>query len=1107
MTRFYAENQGSYTEISLRTKRGLLTKEVSIPVAEWEHKLPENILPVMAVLNNILEASELPKYEDRILLQHSDVSMLTDSEAHILGLPPSVPYAFDIKTSGTIDQSTFSISTSWVNAGGAPEFGVEHDGAFVKHGKKLYRIPSPLYEIVQAAYKLADRDQTQNSRYEALANLHQLIPQDNRVKTDKYLGSIRVLHASAFSLQLPIDGESFQFNPVLFSRKALGRAEESGRILDEAESLLTDKLQAVFSNDRFKRWQEARDCYAIDNGFYVYIDSDLKKALNVVRQMQKANVEERKSFIRYPQRYIKEALSGQITEDYIERLFVETEQYADNVRGIGLWQPPVLPWIVKEPNSWLPERFGLKIGDQYLQIEAKEVPSFRERAQAAYDSGFSSIEHNGINIPINKESIQQIEKLQGIATPLNMGRGQLDNEYKANDNIGAYKHFLIVDDNFNDLTYKINPIRRLIEPSYNLPVVLKSILKEHQKEGLKWLIDSWSDGLPGVLLADDMGLGKTLQALVFLAWIREQKQKGHAKCKWPLLIIAPTALLNNWQREIESHLHESGLGEICLVYGKNLTQLRSQKVNDIQSGKTNLNRNELMRADVVLTTYETYRDYHHSFAGVRFSVAVLDEAQKIKNPKSQVNRAIESLNSDFVITMTGTPIENAIEDLWTIMQRTWPGYLGSLKDFSSSFSPDNYDSLASLTLKLKEPAYKDSTSPVLCRRMKEDILGDLPRKIPHFERLHMPPKQADIYRKVIAEAKGENAPPMLHTLHSLRGISLHPTDPNIVMSESSYASFDAYIADSARLSKTFEILDRIHEIGNDKVLLFIESLNMQGLVAEIIKKRYGLKNRPFIINGKTGADRIQKAADSFQENSDFDVMILSPKVGGVGLTLTAANHVIHLSRWWNPAVEDQATDRVYRIGQKKEVHVYYPIALHPDTEIREHSFDEKLNSLLQRKRQLSRDMLLPPENSKDAENLFKETVGFTTDTQSIRIDELDNMGPIEFERWVLGKASQAGYKTDATQQTHDFRADGIITHIGTNQKFILQCKHCTSGDRYSHEKVIEDLLIAKRAYDPEGDAGLVALTNAFFAPALLRKMEKHGIRHFDRDNIINWPML
>ena len=946
-----------------------------------------------------------------------------------------------------------------------------------------------------------------------------------------YLNSVRILHASAFSLQIPTDGVGFQFNPVLFSRKAVGRAQDDDRRLDEAENLLTPRLQAIFAGDRFKRWNEVRDCYAVDNGVYVYIDADLKKALNVVRRIQQADAEQRKKFIRFPHRTIKEQLGSDIASEAIEHLFVETEQYAENVIGLGLWEPPVIPWISKQPNSWLPEKFGLKIGNSYVQIKPDEVKKVREEvARRISAPGINECElepfvYDGVEFPRTPEGLAEtlagLEKLGGIVPPnAKLDDGRFLTEAQKIKIKSSLPQFLLVEDNLEEVRYHVKPVKRSTSTIYDPPLVLKSTLKVHQRQGLKWLIESWTSGMPGVLLADDMGLGKTLQALTFLAWLKDRKQDGHPRCREPVIIIAPTGLLNNWQREIEIHLREPYLGEICKAYGNNLSVVRIANQNDLMTGQVNIDRNQLRKFDVVLTTYETYRDYHHSFGGIKFSAAVLDECQKIKNPKSQVNRALASMNAEFVIAMTGTPVENAMEDLWTVLDRAWPGFLGDLKSFSSSYSPENQSGLSELTRRLKGPATDEISSPIMWRRMKEDILDDLPRKIIHPNpkdaddlikllqsdmAMDMPPEQANAYLEVVNRDKEESPPPMLYTLHKLRGISLHPIDPETILSEGNFASYDKYIAGSARLTKAIQILDSAHR-KNEKVLIFIETIAMQTLMAEIVKKRYVLKKRPDVINGKTGTDRIQRFVDEFQADPNFDVMVLSPKVGGVGLTLTAANHVIHLSRWWNPAVEDQSTDRAYRIGQKKEVHVYYPMAIHPDTYIRENSFDLKLNALLERKRKLSRDMLIPPENLADTENLFKETVGFSNRKPSISIEELDRMDDKAFERWVLSAARQNGYVADGTRTSWDYGSDGILEHKETGHRFIIQCKH-SNLPKFESDKVIEDLLRARSAYDNSGFATLVALTNTYFVPRLIKRMDELKIRHFDRDSICQWPNL
>jgi hypothetical protein len=332
--------------------------------------------------------------------------------------------------------------------------------------------------------------------------------------------------------------------------------------------------------------------------------------------------------------------------------------------------------------------------------------------------------------------------------------------------------------------------------------------------------------------------------------------------------------------------------------------------------------------------------------------------------------------------------------------------------------------------------------------MKADHLDGLPEKNICIRKRPMPEVQARIYGEIVARAKQPGAGPMLETLHLLRSISLHPTWPPAT----EISDPNSFIEQSARLTETFAILDEI-ERRREKVLIFVESLELQEHLALMIKNRYGLKRRPMQINGEIGGEKRQKLVDEFQsERGVFDVMILSPRAGGVGLTLTTANHVIHLSRWWNPAVEDQCTDRIYRIGQEQAVRVYYPMAIHPL--YGESSFDELLHTLLTRKRSLSQRMLLPPVNLKRDENWFADNLGRTRD-QAIEpadIREIDVMEPTGFERWALGRCVALGWDVSRTPKSHDGGADGVLVHRLTNARAIVQCKHKQHNEGFAGQK-------------------------------------------------------
>ena len=895
----------------------------------------------------------------------------------------------------------------------------------------------------------------------------------------------------------------------------LGRTRMVTCPLVKQRVLLPEALQDVFAKERFPNWNDCRDRYGLGNHHYIYIEPALQKALTVVRRVQTSDVDTRRRFARNPQAHLKDALAHDpVAADSVDHLFVVTEQYSQRVVDLGIWQPPVLPWLKREPNSWLPERFGLQIGDKRIELGPKEIEPARQAVADAIVDGTEIIRLNGHEIPANKKTLEALDALIGFAEPeadytraAAESPSDVSGEPEPGDEpaVPPGKVFLIVDENYEKVSYarKLAP-RTPGNDICDIPPSLLTPLKPHQEEGLAWLQSAWRVGFPGVLLADDMGLGKTLMALVFMKWLLDARAKLGPE-RLPLLVIAPTGLLTNWNAEHERHLSTPGLGTPLRAYGSNLRQIRANGHAgcDVDLGQPLLDRTKLQEADWILTTFETLRDYHHSFAKVRFAAAVYDEAQKIKNPASQLARAAKTVNADFTVAMTGTPVENRLEDLWAIMDVAYPGYLPDLKTFSNDFPPENLDALKRLKSKLIDPV--DDTPSVMLRRMKADKLEGLPDKEAKALRRNMPPRQAESYAEIITRGRQASGPgSMLQILHHMRGISLHPVDPQ----QANGIPHDEYIAWSARLATTFDILRQV-SAAKEKALIFVESLDMQTVLAAMIKREFKLSKQPMLINGTISGEKRQRAVDDFQKRrGEFDVMILSPKAGGVGLTLTAANHVIHLSRWWNPAVEDQCTDRIYRIGQTAHaVRVYYPIAVHP--EIGDSSFDVKLHELLERKRTLSRDLLMPPVlPGEDESALFRDTIGDTgkqkNPADDTSLNELDLMTPIQFENWVLQRLQASGYRAQRTAQSRDGGADGIAVHSLTGELVIVQCKH--RPGRNCDSEPIDDLLKARHAYG-QADARLIAVTTAECYTAQAReRAARYGVELVARELLLAFPL-
>jgi len=965
-----------------------------VRVAEWSARLGSTAVSRLLVRAEdeqpATDGSPLVELgEDAIRLHPEAVAALSTSEAEALGLPPTAQLALDLASRGLVSDSDFRVESRWVRPGGAP-VRANVRGPFLDAEGQTWRIPEPLFSLWRQARELAE-PMGDSDRFAAMARLKEGLPEDSAspVAANAYLADTRVHFASGFSLSLGRTG-AFDFDPVLFGKAATAAAAEGEATLDEAaDSVLPPAAQKLFSEDRFRRRSEAMPVYVLRTGEYVFIDPALRPALSEVRRLQDAPEAERRSFLANPRRLLKERLGAEVAERTgLDALFIETEQFSARVAGVDLWRQQVLPWIKSQPNSWLPEKFGLRIGQGYYSVRPEDVGELKSRIDSAADCSAETVPVGGLLhpeqpdlrppdvIPMTDQVRQAVHQLDEITREFAGLDGEEPGPKDATADeppSGPEKLFLTVRENFEEVDYARAGATGELAASWAtpaLPARVSTSLKAHQVDGFSWLAHSHSSGRPGALLADDMGLGKTLQAICFMAWLREQDRTAEQDA--PFLVVAPTGLLENWRSEIRRHLKAPLLGQEVLAFGSGLKLLAEgalRGTRDTTSGRAGLDAGDLTRAGVVLTTYETLRDYHFSFARIPFGLIVFDEIQKLKNPTSQVTRAAKTLNGAFTLGLSGTPVENRLQDLWSIVDVVSPGFLGSARDFAAAYPEHAPDKMKQLKARLCDP--QDGRPPLMLRRMKADHLEGLPEKIEHKREIAMPEVQASAYADLVrrglasrgvASARGG----MLELLHAMRGVSLHPADP-----ASAPADLAAYAADSARLVWTLEILDQV-ERAREQALVFVESLAMQEVLAALIAKRYRLPAPPLRINGAVAGPKRQDLVDRFQRRAgNFDVMILSPKAGGVGLTLTAANHVIHLSRWWNPAVEDQSTDRCYRIGQTKTVHVYLPLAVHPDPVIGPSSFDLKLDALLDRKRMLSREMLAPPDGgAEDAEELF-----------------------------------------------------------------------------------------------------------------------------------------
>ncbi|OOH85485.1 helicase SNF2 [Pasteurellaceae bacterium 15-036681] len=519
---------------------------------------------------------------------------------------------------------------------------------------------------------------------------------------------------------------------------------------------------------------------------------------------------------------------------------------------------------------------------------------------------------------------------------------------------------------------------------------LKRLPFPHQEEGIKWLLAhlsiSQQKNMPsgsGGLLADDMGLGKTYMTLVAVNefYRRLEAQNGVAK---PVLIVAPLSLLENWKAEIEETFIQSPFKDIVILQsdgdlkrfkhgGSEIRQYIGENdivpldtiYHSLKVGEKYGNRRLDVPQRLVLATYQTLRDYQFSLSKVDWSIAIFDEAQNLKNPNALVTRAAKALKADFKLLATGTPVENSLKDFWCLMDTVAPGLFGAWKQFREEYIQpilDSQEQENANDVKIEiGKKLRQKTGQYMLRRTKAEKLKGLPQKYVYsgdredknylsILDAQMSGEQLASYNKIINDVKYSTVEDkreiILSSLRQLKVTSIHH---NLVVNENLLA--EAYL--SAKITSLMKLLEQIKS-RNEKVLIFAETKVVQAYLTALITLSFGIM--PDIINGETKAiatvkdNQTRKAIiDKFQAQAGFNVLIMSPIAAGVGLTITGANNVIHLERHWNPAKEAQATDRVYRIGQQKDVNVYLPMATHPNIR----SFDLQIHQLLSNKIDLS----------------------------------------------------------------------------------------------------------------------------------------------------------
>ncbi|CAG9172572.1 hypothetical protein LMG23992_02270 [Cupriavidus laharis] len=768
----------------------------------------------------------------------------------------------------------------------------------------------------------------------------------------------------------------------------------------------------------------------------------------------------------------------------------EMEGYSGRIEGIGAAKPIYVPVFQKAKgdaennDGWLPSDLAPMVqvtlqgheGKVLIPLSREWVQEFEQQVQRAEQNSESEVKNTSLPTAIpTTQARTLLNAFQSMLDSQERIRG--DGTQQPRDKKPP-KQTLLVKTNFHSVDYLEERRASLALPSdwkVALPQCLRAeiALKAHQKYGIAWfqnLVAKAPAECRGALLADDMGLGKTVQLLSLIAWYYERNPGAS-----PSIILAPKSLLDNWANEVKKFFTPS-FPEVLVLYGDAL-RLRRQPLDLIDSQLQEKGIVDLLKpnwvgaAKVIVSTYEVLTSYEFSLAKQPFAFVICDEAQRIKTPGTLVTLAAKKLKADFRIACTGTPVENSLADLWCLFDFVQPGLLGALEEFGKTYRrPIECETDEQVeTLKRLQTAI----APQTLRRTKADIAADLPKKyfalsksgerplsfkplLDEEERLEIPltEHQKILYKgglKKLQDAAQETngrkrAKLSFGALHLMKAVCAEPyclPGTKFIVDK---AGKDVHLANSPKLKW---LLDRLTEIkeAQEKAIVFTELREVQAALYFFLRETFGI--RPHIINGDSQGR--QGYIDSFSAAPGFNVIILSTLAAGAGLNVTAANHVFHFTRAWNPSKESQATDRAYRIGQERDVFVYCPTLVAADF----CTFEVRLDQLLKRKAGLAGATLddggltaMLNGSGKDAS--FTELVGAGEEGEAVPIryltmDDIDRMDGDSFEAFCKLLWSRQGFEAHITPKRG---GDGGIDIVAFKDREgeLLQCKSSKSSD-------------------------------------------------------------
>jgi hypothetical protein len=1030
-----------------------------VPTSEWE-SFKQDYLAQFSILYELIDNgfAEIRDYECDVEI--AEVLNISDIDKQILDLPSNYPFDIYIQSVGQLNQNSFEFNLGFYDfTPNGNRLKVKRNKALVEINGSEYLLSTNQYLICEAIDQfnsLPEQERTYQNNLRSFADIKQ-ISTDAASLLDSYLQSQNVLTPDRIKIDIDYKNGNLEITPLL-----------------EIDN--QNKFIQFF--DLFPGVKEIYPVPSQNGTTRVVVDEKQREGLKKVKSFRRVKDEHLiNELVEHPESYFD--------DDVIDF----TVFYSDRVKEIGIYKPRFYPFVCPYKSEWIP---GIVIkdkihGEKRIHIKTEiELLEFESEMNTAQSIGRESFNWNGteITIPDAEKFIQVAQK-------------QFSNQTKPVTEFyrGANNEVLIIKENAEILEYSENVpfVEQIDHKFFPINNLVSSVtLKQHQFEGIAWLQSLYKNKMNGCLLADDMGLGKTLQLLYFIEW-HSQNINGTK----PYLVVAPVSLLENWENEYRKFFQPQSL-ELTLLYG--FTNLKKEyNKQDVEN---------MQYKHLILTNYETLRIYQFNICALDYAIVVLDEAQKIKTPGTLITNVSKALKADFKVSMTGTPVENTLVDLWCIMDFSIPGLLGNAKEFAKKYQ----NPLKSELTDVKElgERLRNRIGVFLKRRLKQDVIKELPRKFDtegaRIKR-QMPPAQVERYVQEMELAKEVNTDvsdsrnQMLKSLWAIRDISDHPF---LVDSQILSFSSSVLVTSSAKLETLIELLSQI-KVKNEKVIVFADRKETQKMLQRVIYDYFGVF--PSVINGDTPTTKQsttksklsrQQTIDRFQGEEGFNVIVMSQLAAGVGLNVTEANHVIHYSRHWNPAKEMQATDRVYRIGQQRDVYVYYPMAVFPEGMVDEDgnrikSFDEVLDALLDRKKNLADSILFPTEQAEvRPDEIFEDVFRFNSKSKSIKIgiQETDKLNPNLFEAFIAALYTKMNFQVFLTPYTNDKGVDVIA--LGEDKNYLIQAKQSKGSIGIN---AIQEIFTAKAFYERKFNKSfeLQVITNSDFSRSASDMAEANNV--------------